>query len=121
MFHGRTLTEIQIAVNAVSGLLPSQQYREMMLKAGFCQIESADMSHHLAVNFSKMLQQLLQHCDLGEKRVSDFAKSLRFRLANADVISWNFFWATKRENACRIFCSARLEREWFANVGLSPQ
>lgn len=119
MFYERTLNEIKTAVNAVSGLLPSQQYRDMMMKAGFCQIESVDMSHHLAVNFSKMLKQLLKHCDLGEKRVSDFAESLRFRLANTDVISWNFFWATKREKACRIFCSAKLEREWFANVGFS--
>ena len=60
---------------------------------------------------------LLHHCDVGQKRVADFAESLRFRLANPDVISWGFFWATKRISACRIFCSAKLERDWFANVG----
>ena len=103
-------------VNAIAGLQSSKQYRNMMLMAGFCDIEDVDMSTHLRTNFSKMLKQLLKHCDLEKERVAKFAESLRFRLQNPDVISWNFFWAKKRDSPKRIFCSAKIERSWFSNM-----
>jgi hypothetical protein len=98
-------------VNAVSGLTPAAEYESMLHRCGFHSLEREDYSRFLHTNFSKMLNQIETQLDESVKRVKDFADSLRTRL-RSNAIDWNFFWATKRPAPKRVFCSARIDRNW---------
>jgi phosphoglycerate dehydrogenase-like enzyme len=103
------------SVNAVSELTPAAEYESVMLRTGFTALSREDNSHHLHVNFRRMLDQIESQLDESVPRVKNFADSLRTRL-KSNAIDWNFFWATKRPAPKTVYCTARVDREWLEGM-----